>query len=133
MTRRRDRTAENTRVEHDVSKLLEYKGHFGSVEYSDEDETFFGRLEFIRGLVTYEGEDAKSLKAAFHEAVDDYLETCAAEGIAPEMPLKGSFNVRAGQELHRRAMIHAKRKGLSLNAVVSDALRSYLDLEERRA
>ena len=116
-----------------MSTLLEYRGHFGSVEYSDEDEVFFGRLEFIRSLVTYEGADAKSLKAAFHEAVDDYLDTCAAEGIAPETPLKGSFNVRPGQELHRRAMIHAKRKGLNLNAVVSDALRSYLDHEERRA
>ena len=116
-----------------MSKLLEYKGHFGSVEYRDEDETIFGRLEFIPDLVTYEGADAKSLKAAFHEAVDDYLETCSAEGIAPETPLKGSFNVTPGQELHRRAMVHAKRKGLNLNAVVGDALRSYLDREERQA
>ena len=38
-----------------MSTLLEYKGYFGSVEYSDEDEVFHGRLEFIRDLVTYEG------------------------------------------------------------------------------
>jgi hypothetical protein len=30
-------------------------------------------------------------------------------------------------------MIHAKRKGINLNAVVSDALRNYLDREESRA
>jgi predicted HicB family RNase H-like nuclease len=116
-----------------MSTLLEHRGYIGSVEYSDEDEVFFGRLEFIRDLVTYEGADAKSLKAAFHDAVGDYLETCAAEGKTPELPLKGSFNVRPGHELHRRAMIHAKRKGINLNAVVSDALRNYLDSEESRA
>lgn len=53
--------------------------------------------------------------------------------MAPETPLKGSFNVGPGQELHRRAMVHAKRKDLNLNAVVSGALRSYLDREERQA
>ncbi len=115
-----------------MSTILEHRGYIGSIEYSDEDEIFFGKLEFIRDLVTFEGADAKSLKAAFHDAVDDYLETCAAEGKTPHVPLKGSFNVRPGHELHRRAMIHAKRKGINLNAVVSDALRNYLDREESR-
>jgi predicted HicB family RNase H-like nuclease len=53
--------------------MLEYEGYFGSVEYSDEDKVLHGRLEFIRDLVTYEGTDAKGLKRAFHQAVDDYL------------------------------------------------------------
>lgn len=114
-----------------MSTLLEYKGYLGSVEYSDEDEVLHGRLEFIRDLVTYEGADAKGLKAAFHEAVDDYLELCEAEGRNPDVPLKGSFNVRPGRDLHRRAMLYAKRQGMNLNTVVSDALRRYLDSEER--
>lgn len=114
-----------------MSDMLEYKGYFGSVEYSDEDEVLHGRLEFIRDLVTYEGEDAKSIKAAFQEAVDDYLELCEAEGRKADIPLKGSFNVRPGRDLHRRAMIYAKRRGTNLNAVVSDALRRYLEREER--
>jgi len=116
-----------------MSKLLEYRNYFGSVEFSEEDEVFHGKLEFIRDLVTFEAADAKSLKAAFHEAVDDYLAFCAAEGRDPDIPLKGSFNVRPGQELHRRAMILATRKGLNLNAVVSEALRRYLEKEENAA
>jgi predicted HicB family RNase H-like nuclease len=114
-----------------MSSMLEYKGYLGSVEYSDEDEVLHGRLEFIRDLVTYEGEDAKSIKAEFQEAVDDYLELCEAEGRKADIPLKGSFNVRPGRDLHRRAMIYAKRRGTNLNAVVSDALRRYLEREER--
>ena len=60
-----------------MSSMLEYKGYLGSIEYSDEDEVLHGRLEFIRDLVTYEGTDAKGLKQAFQDAVDDYL-ACSA-------------------------------------------------------
>lgn len=116
-----------------MSNMLEYKGYLGSVEYSDEDEVLHGRLEFIRDLVTYEGADARGLKAAFREAVDDYLELCKAEGRKPDVPLKGSFNVRPGRDLHRRAMLLARQQGTNLNTVVRDALRRYLDREEQRA
>lgn len=116
-----------------MSSMLEYKGYIGSVEYNDEDVVFHGRLEFIRDLVTYEGTDAKGLKQAFHEAVDDYLELCEEEGRKPDTPLKGSFNVRPGRDLHRRAMIFARRKGVNLNTVVSDALQRYLDREDQVA
>lgn len=110
-----------------MSSLMEYGAYFGSVLYSDEDETLHGKLEFIRDLVTYEGEDAKSLKQSFREAVDDYLRFCEERGQKPEVPLKGSFNVRPGRALHRRALLYARREGLSLNAVVTDALRRMLD------
>ena len=110
-----------------MTNMLKYRGFLGSVLYSDEDETFHGRLEFIRDLVTYEGDDAKSLKRSFREAVDDYLQECEEDGRAPDMPFKGSFNVRPGRDLHRRAMLYARREGLTLNAVVTDALRQTLD------
>ncbi|HLV43842.1 MAG TPA: type II toxin-antitoxin system HicB family antitoxin [Aggregatilineales bacterium] len=116
-----------------MTSMLEHKGYIGSIEYNDEDEVFHGRLEFIRDLVTYEGTDARSLKQAFQEAIDDYLELCAEEGREPDVPLKGSFNVRPGRDLHRRAMIFARRKGVNLNTVVSEALRRYLDREDRVA
>jgi len=114
-----------------MTTMLEYKGYIGSLAYSEEDEVLHGRLEFIRDLVTYEAGDAKGLKQAFQEAVDDYLALCAQEGREPDVPLKGSFNVRPGRELHRRAMLFARRKGLNLNTVVSDALRRYLEREDR--
>lgn len=113
-----------------MSTMLEYKGYLGSVEYNDDDELLHGRLEFIRDLVLYAGENVSSLKTAFHEAADDYLELCATENRKPDMPLKGSFNVRPGHDLHRRAMLYSRRRGVSLNAIVSDALRHYLERNE---
>lgn len=74
-----------------MSVMLEYKGYFGSVEFSAEDEVLHGLLKFIRDLVTYEGRDAEGIKAALQEAVDDYLELCEAEGRKPDVPLKGQL------------------------------------------
>jgi predicted HicB family RNase H-like nuclease len=116
-----------------MSTMLEYKGYLGSLDDSDEGEVLHGRLEVIHDLVTCEGQDAKGIKAAFREAVDDHLELCATEGRFPDVPLKGSFNMRPGRELHRRAMIYAKRHGLNLNTVVSDALRRHLERDEHAA
>jgi len=36
----------------------------------------------------------KSLRKAFEEAVEDYLQTCREQGKEPEHPFKGSFNIR---------------------------------------
>ena len=116
-----------------MSNMLEYRGHPGSILYNDEDEVLHGRLEFIRDLVTHEGQDARSLKNALREAVDDYLSLCEEEGREPGVPLKSSFNVRPGRELHRRAMLYARGQGMSLNAVVASALRRMLEADERTA
>lgn len=110
-----------------MNNMLEYRGYLGSILYGEEEETFHGRLEFIRDLVTYQGRSAKSLKAAFCDAVDDYLRLCDEQGRKPDIPLKGSFNVRPGRDLHRRAMLYAYCQGMTLNAVVTDALRRMLD------
>lgn len=113
-----------------MKDMMEYKGYYGSVHYSDEDRIFHGKIEFIRSLVSYEGTDVKSLREAFEEAVDDYLELCEGEHREPEMPFKGSFNVRTGSDLHRRAMLFAKSKGTNLNSVITDALEKYLSTHE---
>ena len=110
-----------------MSESLEYKGYVGSVHYSDEDEVFHGKLEGLRDLVTYEGTDVRSLKKGFREAVDDYLSTCARRGRRPDVPFKGSFNVRVGRELHKRAAVFAAARQKKLNALVSEALESYLE------
>jgi len=109
-----------------MSNVLEYKGYVGSVNFSSEDEVFHGQLEGIRDLVTYEGTDVDSLRLAFREAVDDYVVTCHKKKKAPDTPFKGSFNVRVGRELHKRAALVAAEDHKKLNTVVSEALAQYL-------
>jgi predicted HicB family RNase H-like nuclease len=109
-----------------MKDMMRYKGYYGSVHYNDDDRVFHGKLEFIRSLVSYEGADVESLRKAFEEAVDDYVELCAEEGTIPEKPFKGSFNVRTGSDLHRKAVLFAKIKGTNLNRLVSEALEKYI-------
>jgi len=109
-----------------MSDSMEYKGYAGSVHYSDEDRLFFGKVEFIRSLLSYEGTDVGSLRQAFEAAVDDYLEGCVESGQEPEKPFKGTFNVRTGSELHRRAALRARERGINLNRLVTEALEAYL-------
>lgn len=109
-----------------MKDMMEYKGYFGSAQYSDEDTIFHGKIEFVRSLVTYEGSSIKSLQKSFKEAVDDYLQMCADEGKEPEKSFKGSFNVRTGSELHRLAVLAAKERGTNLNQIVTEALEKHL-------
>ncbi|MBF0523445.1 MAG: type II toxin-antitoxin system HicB family antitoxin [Candidatus Omnitrophica bacterium] len=106
--------------------MMQYKGYYGSVHYSDEDKCFFGKIEHIRDLVSYEGHDVATLKKAFEDGVTDYLKTCKAKNKAPDKPFKGSFNIRTGPELHRLAYIYAQEKKMNLNQVVISALEDYL-------
>ena len=93
-----------------MKDMMTYKGYTGSAHYDDDDRIFHGKLEFIRDLVSYEGADVDSLRSAFEEAVDNYLDLCRQEGRQPEQPFKGSFNVRMGSELHRQAALWARRR-----------------------
>lgn len=47
-------------------------------------------------------------------------------GKTPDTPFKGSFNVRLGHELHKRAALYAEMHQQKLNAVVHDAFEEYL-------
>lgn len=88
----------------------------------------FGKVAFIRDLVTYEAENLKALEREFQASVDDYLIFCAERGKAPNKPLKGSFNMRVTPGLHRAAVMAAGEN--SLNAFVGDAIREKLQRTE---
>ncbi len=61
-----------------MKDMMTYKGYAGSAH--DDDRIFYGKLERIRDLVRCEGADVDSLRSAFEEAVDDYLDLCQQEG-----------------------------------------------------
>ncbi len=112
-----------------MKNIMEYKGYVGSVEFSESDGVFFGKVQGIRSLISYEGTNAKELVSDFHGAVDDYLEHCEQEGISPEMPYKGSLNVRFRKaETHRRAAIYAITHNQSLNSFIEEAVEEKLAL-----
>jgi predicted HicB family RNase H-like nuclease len=109
-----------------MNNMMQYKDYLGSVHYSDEDQIFYGKVEYIRSLISFEGENVPSLRANFEMAINDYLALCEDKGITPEKPFKGTFNIRVGSQLHRQAALFAQEQGVNLNKLVTDALEAYL-------
>jgi len=106
--------------------VLEYKGYYGTVEYSAKDNILFGKVIGVNGLISYEGDSVQTLKTDFEEAVDDYLDMCEAESVEPEKTYKGTFNVRIEPELHRSLAIFAATHRITLNAAVENAVREFI-------
>ena len=110
-----------------MNNTIEYKGYIGSVEFSEADGIFFGKVQGIRSLISYEGLNAKELISDFHGAVDDYLKMCEEEGSEPETAYKGSLNVRfRNKETHRRAALYAIAHQQSLNSFIEEAVEEKL-------
>jgi predicted HicB family RNase H-like nuclease len=105
-----------------MKDFIHYKGYYGSVHFEQEDMVFHGKVEFIRALIIYESTNAKGLKKAFEEAVDDYLGMCRQEKIEPEIPFKGSLNIRLGSKLHRSVALEASFQKLSINKYIAKIL-----------
>lgn len=101
---------------------MSYKGYSARIEYDDEDEIFFGHLAGINDIIGFHAENVADLKAAFHEAVDDYIDTCAKIGKEPQKPYSGKMMFRVDPETHRRAAIAAELAGKSLNQWAEEAL-----------
>ena len=102
---------------------ISYKGYLGTVNFSEKDECFYGKIEGIDGLVNFEGESVHELTEAFHEAVDDYVAYCVAEGLEPHKSYSGQLNIRIKpEETHSRIAALAKQAGESINAFISQAL-----------
>ncbi|MCL2792885.1 MAG: type II toxin-antitoxin system HicB family antitoxin [Spirochaetaceae bacterium] len=110
-----------------MKDLIKYEDYMGSVHFSCEDETFYGKIEGIDDLVTFEGKSVKELTQAFQEAVKDYLDTCKRYNKEAEKSYKGSFNVRINPELHKKVKRTAVKMGLSLNQFVQKAIEDELN------
>ncbi|MBX0335351.1 type II toxin-antitoxin system HicB family antitoxin [Pontibacter sp. HSC-14F20] len=109
-----------------MSSTIKYKDYLGSVGYRAEDKVFFGKIEFINDLVTFEGTSVEKLETAFRESVDDYLDMCREIGKESEKAFKGTFNVRMQPELHKKAARLSTEKGINLNQLVVEAVSQYV-------
>ena len=106
-----------------MKNMISYKDYIGTVNFSEEDMVFFGKVVGITDSISFEGDTVESLIEDFHEAVDEYLEFCKENGKEPQQQYKGSFNVRIAPELHRNASLDAMARNMSLNSYVEEAIK----------
>ena len=107
---------------------LEYKGYYGSIEYSKDDDCLFGKVLGMPGnLISYEGHTATGLYTDFKDAIDTYLEYCQTNGIKPKKSYSGVLNIRIPSEIHSRIAIFAENRGTSINAFIRDSIERRLE------
>ncbi len=106
--------------------MLKYKGYTGVVEYDDEGKIFTGEVLGIHDMITFQGRTPEELEASFRESVDLYLEMSERDGVEPQRPFSGRFNLRLDPDLHRRAAEQARQERISLNEWVQRTIQTNL-------
>jgi len=109
---------------------MEYNGYLGFVEYDSDAKIFHGEVINAKDVITFQGVSVEEIETSFRESVDDYIQWCISEGVEPEKPYSGRFNLRLSPELHREVAVTAKKMKLSINGFVEKALKDELSLVE---
>lgn len=102
--------------------MKRYRGYKGSIEYSDEDKCYYGKVLGIVDCISYEGYSRESLEKDFHEAVDAYLSSCVQRNVKPHVPYSGSISLRISPDEHSRIAALAHSAGTSVSAYIRHAL-----------
>ena len=102
--------------------MMEYKGYIGAVEYDAEAKIFHGDIINTRDVITFQGTTVKEIEKAFKDSINDYIAWCTEEGVAPEKPYSGKFNVRLSPELHQKVAVTARKLRVSINSFVEKAI-----------
>ena len=95
---------------------LEYKGYSaGPISFDDEAGLFIGSVAGIRDGLVFQGATAEELRSDFRDLIDEYLETCAQMGKAPDKPASGNIGARINPIAHGAGLAAAEREGKSFN------------------
>lgn len=105
-----------------MNTMKRYKGYKGSVEYSDEDKCYYGKVLGIEDCISYEGDSRENLEKDFHESVDAYLSSCAQRNVQPHSPYSGTISLRLSPDEHSRIVALAHSAGTSVSAYIRHAL-----------
>lgn len=122
---KKDTTGKKTKVE--ISGVLSYGGYVGSIEYDSEENIFHGKVLYIQDSVLFDGESIEALRIDFEQSIQEYIQACEAEGIEPNKPMSGTFNIRTSPENHYCLSILSKKEKTSLNNIVNLAIAAYLN------
>ena len=102
--------------------MMRYRDYVARIEFEDESRLFHGRVVNLRDVVNFYGGSAEELLVEFRRSVEEYLAVCKEEGIEPDKPYSGRFNVRLAPELHRAIVEVSALSGQSLNSWVAEEL-----------
>jgi predicted HicB family RNase H-like nuclease len=75
-----------------ICPVLRYATYCGSVEWSEEDKIYHGKILFIRDLITYDGKTMKELSDDFRTVVEMYVNKVDSPNV-PRETIPGGVNI----------------------------------------
>ena len=117
-----------------TSNLNAYKYHVEMVSFGDDDYEYMVTYDQFKEVIGAGSSEEEAIKDA-KDNLSAYFEYCKANGILiPEPTTKkwiddysGKITVRLPKQLHRDIAAYAIRDGVSLNYIINDAIRAYLN------
>lgn len=106
-----------------MMNTMELDGYTAVIRFNAETDEFRGEIQGLSGGADFYGKSTDELRREFRASLDFFLATCAKHGIEPRKQVSGKFMARISPELHARAAIAAQAAGISLNALVEQAIR----------
>ncbi|HEC42633.1 MAG TPA: type II toxin-antitoxin system HicB family antitoxin [Bacteroides sp.] len=106
-----------------MKDVMKYKDFIGSVHYASEDRVFYGKVEGINDLISFEGSTVDELEEGFKYMVDEHIKDCTKKNTPIEKSYKGNLNIRLSPDLHKMAAYNAALKGVSLNQYINNAIK----------
>jgi len=106
--------------------MLKYKNYTGIIEYDQQGKIFTGEVIGLRSVITFQGKTSEELETSFQDSIEFYFQMCAEDGIEPEKPYSGKFNLRINSNLHQTIAARAASEKLSLNEWVTVAIEKAL-------
>lgn len=102
--------------------MLKIDGHAAVVSYDPDTEMFRGEFVGLNGSADFYAASVADLKREGGKSLKAFLAVCAERGIEPVRKFSGVFNARIDKRLHEAAVVAAAVRGVSLNALVQEAI-----------
>ncbi len=109
-----------------MSSIMNFGEYKAVIQYDADIESFRGEFIGLNGGADFYADSIEALRKEGEISLKVFLAMCKEEGIAPKKLYSGKFNVRIPPELHEKAAQHAAASNVSLNHLVSEALRAQL-------
>lgn len=110
-----------------MSNILEIDGHKAVVNYDPETDLLRGEFVGLNGGADFYAGSVSQLREEGVRSLRTFLEICTERGIEPYRHFSGRLNLRLDRKTHERAAIVAAANGLSLNALIEEAVEHRLE------
>ncbi len=95
--------------------IMKIKEYSAVVKYDPDIEMFRGEFLGLNGGADFYADNVHDLKKEGEKSLKVFLEVCAEKKIKPKKEYSGKFNARVGKALHKKLVVTAAAKGMSLN------------------